>query len=833
MVTATTSPATATATPRATATRRPATVTVTSRPPSTDPLTASRSLKVEANQGTAVFIGEGGEWVAGEDRLAPLVRDRDTLIRVHYDVNPAWQTREIEARLILEFADGTSKTLTQTRMVDGPSQANALSEIFYFGLVGESGQVSPDMSFKVELHEVADGAGASLPEAVWQTPPEPEFLGIQPEPLELRVVFVPYHHIYQNIDRLPDTSDANMQVIADALYEQNAVTDLIWELHEPVDWALPMDNLGSVLGPMSALRDNELAAPNVYYHAIFPVPNGGVAGVAGVASVPGDGKGEGDARVSVSALGNNINSTAGTVVHEVGHTEGMQHVFCPFANAASPDPTYPTANGLLGQWGFGIISFSLHGPDNTYDYMSYCNPSWVSTWSWTKTFNRIRTLTAWEYEDAGGFDFQLGPMGYAEKDLLIGSINADGTEFWWTTHGTLPSGADPYGDEYDHQVELRQEGGVVDVLPSVVRYTNDYSTAWLISELPAELATLDSIDEIVRIDDENQLHPVVRAQVQISARSKSSFARRDPSTAVVLARYPGGMTSRVSVPWLWGVGSVLCLAGSLTGCKGDDATGNSGDSETGVTTADGTMSNGETADAAGTEDTGSGTDTDMVCADDELECGGDCCAAGEVCFEGSCADDCGGAPACGSEGLCCEGSEVCYLGACVVPDGDCSGFSCATKLEESTCAPGYTCDADLSLCVPTQADPNCMYVPPPSEFAPRPEFTWGTRAQVACMDESVCQTGEVCMGGFCTVTWPHIAPEDAPENVHVSSIPVVADLDGDCIPEIIFNSYIAATITSDGMLRAIRGDTGAKLWTITDPLYASDSAANPAIGDID
>ncbi len=474
--------------------------------------------QVEANQGTAIFIGEDGEWVAAEDRLGPLVRDRNTLIRLHYDVDPAWVAREIEARLILEFEDGSSKTLTHRRMVEGPSVPNILGQTFYFGLVAEQGEVTPGMSFKVELHEVADGAGEGLPEGVWQTPPEPEFLGIQPEPMELKVVFVPFHHLYDGIDRVADTSDANMKVITDALYEQNAVTDLIWEVHEPVLWEKPMDNLGSVLGPTSALRDNEMAFPNVYYHALFPVPGGGIAGVAGVASVPGDGKGEGDQRVSVSALGNSVTSTADTVVHEVGHTEGMQHVFCPYAQAASPDPTYPYQNGLLGQWGFGIINFELHGPDNNYDFMSYCEPSWVSTWSWHKSFSRIRTLTSWEYEDQAGFDYELGPTGYAEKDLLIGSLNGDGTEFWWTSHGTLPSNADPYGDEYAHHVELRSDGELIAVLPSVVRYTNDYSTAWLMSELPPELAKLEGIDEILRIDDDNVPHAISPAKIQLSKR---------------------------------------------------------------------------------------------------------------------------------------------------------------------------------------------------------------------------------------------------------------------------------------------------------------------------
>ncbi|MFO7565969.1 MAG: FG-GAP-like repeat-containing protein [Enhygromyxa sp.] len=280
---------------------------------------------------------------------------------------------------------------------------------------------------------------------------------------------------------------------------------------------------------------------------------------------------------------------------------------------------------------------------------------------------------------------------------------------------------------------------------------------------------------------------------------------------------------------------LLCCASplALAGC-GDDGSVADGEDETGVTTmsSDTGMSMG-TDDEVGSEDATDDNDTGPVCEEDELACGSDCCEAGQVCFQGGCADDCGGVPACGAAQLCCEGGEVCYLGECVVPDGACSGFSCATKIDESTCAPGYTCDSDLSLCVPSQADPNCQYVPPPSEFLPRPQFTWGVRAQVSCNDESVCQTAEVCMDGVCTPTWPHITPDDAPTHVHVSSTPVVADLDGDCVPEVIFNSYVAGVFTADGVIRAIRGDTGEPVWSVTDPNYASDGTANPAVGDID
>ncbi|MEL6184778.1 MAG: VCBS repeat-containing protein, partial [Myxococcota bacterium] len=75
--------------------------------------------------------------------------------------------------------------------------------------------------------------------------------------------------------------------------------------------------------------------------------------------------------------------------------------------------------------------------------------------------------------------------------------------------------------------------------------------------------------------------------------------------------------------------------------------------------------------------------------------------------------------------------------------------------------------------------------------------------------------------------------DDAPEHVQATSIPMVTDLDGDCVPEIVFNTFRDSDFTGDGVLRAVRGDTGAKVWTVTDLNYRTDSTANPAIADVD
>ena len=132
------------------------------------------------------------------------------------------------------------------------------------------------------------------------------------------------------------------------------------------------------------------------------------------------------------------------------------------------------------------------------------------------------------------------------------------------------------------------------------------------------------------------------------------------------------------------------------------------------------------------------------------------------------------------------------------------------------------------------ADPNCKYVPD-GAFEPTPLFTWGQRKSFNCAQDSDCQTAETCMGGKCTPSWPHvtIAANDMPMHYQSSSNAFVLDLDRDCTPEIIFNSYRNGVFTSDGVLRAIRGDNGAKVWTVTDPAWRTDSTANLAVGDLD
>ena len=257
-----------------------------------------------------------------------------------------------------------------------------------------------------------------------------------------------------------------------------------------------------------------------------------------------------------------------------------------------------------------------------------------------------------------------------------------------------------------------------------------------------------------------------------------------------------------------------------------DATSNS----TGGAQSDTMVSTGS---SGGVVSDTSGSTGGQGCAPDK-QCNDECCAPDQLCVEAQCQKDCGGPPPCGQQQDCCAGQEICYLGECVVPGNACDTLQCATKIAND-CGVGKVCDSELKLCLPSKADLNCTYKPPAQTFKPVPTFTWGKRKVVACTMDAQCQTAESCVKKVCTPGWPHldIAVNDRPTFNQSSSTAAVVDLDQDCVPEIIFNSYTAGQPDNNGVLRIIRGDNGAKIFTNTDTNYDTNGTASPAVGDLD
>ncbi|RLB55586.1 MAG: hypothetical protein DRJ42_05785 [Deltaproteobacteria bacterium] len=253
-------------------------------------------------------------------------------------------------------------------------------------------------------------------------------------------------------------------------------------------------------------------------------------------------------------------------------------------------------------------------------------------------------------------------------------------------------------------------------------------------------------------------------------------------------------SSRVLVALL-----VTGALGLFTGC-GDDGGGTGGtgspctssaECNAGLSCIDSTcQSGGDAGGDTGLPDTGT-ADTAPSCPSAD-RCGSDCCEATEECVANACMPICESSLRCGPASTCCAAGDLCISDACTTP-----GDTCADPID---CGADEYCDSSIGRCLPRLAG-RCEYFPPGGAITPAQQWHWS---------------------GSTT----------EPSYVHVMMTPVVGDLDGDAIPEVLFNTYQAATSYGGrGVLRAVRGDDGTDVFSVSTPEICGDSGI--ALGDLD
>lgn len=193
------------------------------------------------------------------------------------------------------------------------------------------------------------------------------------------------------------------------------------------------------------------------------------------------------------------------------------------------------------------------------------------------------------------------------------------------------------------------------------------------------------------------------------------------------------------------------------------------------------------------------------CLADEL-CGGACCGADSVCVADRCELRCGERAVCGAgaDAVCCDTGDVCYLGACRTP-----GDACTRSLD---CPDGEYCEASIGACLPRSSGEACEYRPEVEDFSFGEEWNWDGDAEVM------------------------------PAHNQIMMAPVVANLSDDNddgridendVPEVIFSTFAGSQYWEDGILRAVRGNDGSRLWPTATPDYRVTPGGSLAIADVD
>lgn len=203
----------------------------------------------------------------------------------------------------------------------------------------------------------------------------------------------------------------------------------------------------------------------------------------------------------------------------------------------------------------------------------------------------------------------------------------------------------------------------------------------------------------------------------------------------------------------------LCLTAFVAGC-GDDA-GNDGsdagtDTDSQVTSASASETSDPSTTTTGDDTTTSDTSVDTsetgttggpdVC--ETFQCGDTCCESDEECVLGECRPACDSGVRCGeSLDVCCPGGDVCLQPACVTPGQPC--------LDSYDCPAGEFCETTINdeeggNCLPNQDPVVCEVFPDFEDIELGLEWSW--------------------------------------EEEQIISMPIVADIDGDDLPEIIVST---------------------------------------------
>ncbi len=385
---------------------------------------------VEMNQGVVIEVVRDGAYLSSTQRNADLIAGRPTLVRGFWTLGTGFAPRQLDGRLIVRNG-ADEQVFSNVRSVNGPPDTSDLDGGFKWEI--PTGVIQGTSEFAFEITETDGGAPGAAPEAGARIPSD----GFEPSAVAsgahtLEVVIVPLRYVAGG-NLTPDLSESSKTVLENALYDQNPVTELEISYRASVDYGAAVTNgnqLGDILGFLSNLKSQDGAGPEVYYTGLINVGcfvvGCGNAGTTGVGYIPPASQNSSFQRVNINVWFN-PESSSGTVVHEVGHNQGLSHVACPGGGAAGTDPNYPYANGQLSGWGWGPKSKSIFG-SSTYDYMSYCGPSWVSDWTWQKTEARIETLSSW-----------AGAAPALDVPLVLGHVYPDGSQSWFHLRGPRPS----------------------------------------------------------------------------------------------------------------------------------------------------------------------------------------------------------------------------------------------------------------------------------------------------------------------------------------------------------------------------------------------------------
>ncbi len=353
-----------------------------------------RISEIAGYQALKVPLVADGEAV--EPRPLELVRGRPMLLRVFVDPESAWEPREVIAKLAIT-SDGTEQPVQEIkRKVDSKSFEDDIGSTFSFDVSAE--QMTVDAKFSVSIWEIAPGVtgAGSIDRAAYPAEGTAKLGAVDVGP-SVKIVLVPFQYNADGSGRLPDTSAAQVKAYRDTMWKLYPTPEVEISVHDPMPWENTISAFGGwgdVLNNLLFWREYDGVPRNVYYYGIFEpkaslpqyCTSACVLGLSTGSDNPNDDWSRGS--VGIGYGGPYAQYATETFAHEIGHAQGRLH--SPCGGAANTDPAYPYGDGGIGSWGYDLLVHELLDPGgDARDIMGYCEPNWISDFTYRALFERI------------------------------------------------------------------------------------------------------------------------------------------------------------------------------------------------------------------------------------------------------------------------------------------------------------------------------------------------------------------------------------------------------------------------------------------------------------
>jgi hypothetical protein len=341
-------------------------------------------------QGVKIPVAQGGQAIT--DLNAPLVAGRPALVRVFVQPQAGFQSRDLVARLTLEAPGQAPVTVEDALRVTRASTEELPDTTFNLDVPADA--MAPGMQVRVGLYETS-GCGGGDPAGVLYPTSGLAPLQVKEAGDRMKIVLVPVRYNADGSGRLPDTSSAQVDRYTSLMFGMFPVPGVSVTVRAPFEWDSAISRNGSgwsnILQAILNLRNADNPDANVYYYGIF-VPaqtfsqycSGGC--VTGLGPVPGPRDEYSRGAVGVGFSGQDA---PGTFVHEIGHALGREHAPC---QTSDYDQAFPYTGGRLGVWGFDLVTRTLKEPNDNRDLMGYCDPAWISDYTYDAMLTRIATV---------------------------------------------------------------------------------------------------------------------------------------------------------------------------------------------------------------------------------------------------------------------------------------------------------------------------------------------------------------------------------------------------------------------------------------------------------